>query len=97
VQVRTTLGSSNNVYSIAFLDPRTPADILLAGSDGSSNPTSCFDNNKRKYPGSERQLVCDAAGRPLLPCIAVQLKKEDARRGKQLQDCFISYPVEVCW
>jgi hypothetical protein len=69
---------------------------MLSGSDASSNPISCFEYNTKKYPGSEQQLLCNAAGQPLLPCIAVQLSAE-ARRGKQLQDCFISYPVEACW
>jgi hypothetical protein len=68
---------------------------MLSGSDASLNPISCFKYNTKKYPGSEQQLVRNAAGQPLLPCIAAQLSTE-ARRGKLLQDCFITYPVEAC-
>jgi hypothetical protein len=89
LQVRTKLGSRYKKYHIAFLDPRTPADIMLSGSDASSKPTSCFDKKTQKYTGSEQQLVRNAAGRPLLPCIAVQLRQK-ARHAKQLKDTFIS-------
>ncbi|KAF6256055.1 hypothetical protein COO60DRAFT_1461853 [Scenedesmus sp. NREL 46B-D3] len=95
LRVRAQLGSSFNTYDIAFLDPRSPADILTSGPQGVTHPISCLDHNSRKYPGSELRLTRNAAGRPLLPCITVQLKKE-ARHGKQLQQCFISYPVEAC-
>jgi hypothetical protein len=95
LQVRAQLGSSVNIYHIAFLDPRSPAHILRSAPAGAP-AVSFFDHNKQKYPGSDLQLLCDEDGEPLLPCIGVRLS-ETACSGKTLQECYISYPVEVRW
>jgi hypothetical protein len=104
LQVRTVLGkqgSSVKRYSIAFLDPRSPAHIMMADPRDTAKLISCFEYNAWKYPGIEGELACDAAGQPLLPCIGVQLRssKQGAASSAAscLEDCFISYPVEVCW
>jgi hypothetical protein len=104
VQVRTVLGKGCSVkrYNIAFLDPRSSADIMLPDprSYDRQKLISCLDYNSWKYPSIVDELQCDAAGQPLLPCIGVQLHKSIAAAGSSTCDMegrFITYPVEVCW
>uniref|UniRef100_A0A383WC73 Uncharacterized protein n=1 Tax=Tetradesmus obliquus TaxID=3088 RepID=A0A383WC73_TETOB len=111
LQVRTELGSSCHIFwSIAYLDPRSPADImLLPDTLGGLQAISCFEYNKRKYTGSERQLTLNPAGQPLLPCIGVLRPGVDAAAaaaavaaaaaGGSSDDArrfYLSYPVEAC-
>ncbi|WIA32285.1 hypothetical protein OEZ86_003131 [Tetradesmus obliquus] len=104
LKVRTVLGSSVHNYSIAFLDPRSPAFIMADPLDNTGK-TSCFDYNKLNYPGSTDDLLLDAAGQPLLPCIGVlrpgaaaaAAAAAAAGNSGSLEGCYLSYPVEVCW
>jgi hypothetical protein len=75
-------GASVKCYNIAFLDPRSSAHIMLHPRS-SSSLISCFAYNSWKYPGILDELVCDAAGQPLLPCIAVPLHKSKAAAGSR--------------
>ncbi|KAF6256054.1 hypothetical protein COO60DRAFT_1640999 [Scenedesmus sp. NREL 46B-D3] len=93
-------GASVKKHAVAFLDPRSSARIMVTDPCGGSEHVSCFDYNAMKFPGIEAELVRDAAGQPLLPCIGVRLSAGKAAAGSgtgSLEDGFLSYPVEVCW
>ncbi|KAF6250756.1 hypothetical protein COO60DRAFT_756488 [Scenedesmus sp. NREL 46B-D3] len=103
LKVRTVMGkpgASVKKHAVAFLDPRSSARIMVTDPCGGSEHVSCFDYNAMKFPGIEAELVRDAAGQPLLPCIGVRLSAGKAAAGSgtgSLEDGFLSYPVEVCW
>lgn len=104
LQVRVEFGGNQRhtrdlKHGIAFLDPRPPAQILhknhssipVQSPDGcSSQPDIISVQNflTGKY-GVELQ-------HPEWPCVGYKLGAEACQNAAELEDCFITYPMEVC-